>query len=260
MCFHDLFEGLKDELRWADTSKFYEARLRQPALAGHASPEAVVAALCDDPSNGIDEKNELTRALIEEHQRERGSLWSSMLLAAYYPMMCCLLRRLPKRILPQESLEQLVVQCFLESVLGFRVCKPELVCLRLRQATACRVFTALRKEQRFKQRHVAADLDELEEVASPFSFVEIDAELDGEEQLSGPKLAKALVAKAKLQVPPEDVEFALATTTHRGALKEFVASLEATNPEAAEEKFYTRQKRRRAQVLQQLEQVFSGMV
>jgi len=146
---------------------FEELRSREPALVPFSTPLDAIDA---DPIDGAArsperyaERDEVARSLIREQQRRPHPLFGAMLTLAYLPM----LRRLRRRILGDafagDDLDQMVLHAFLETVAAIDLeAHPDRTSLRLRQATARRVFSQLRARQQEPTCALPDQLDRVE--------------------------------------------------------------------------------------------------
>jgi hypothetical protein len=147
---------------------FEEARTRHAAFAAHTTLASVLGVLNDERPEAYPAKDALTRAILEESRANLGgidaartsSYWTTLLVAAFYPM----LRRLRSRIAPGEvgrdDLDQIVVEAFLATAksMPFRSNDTRLA-VRLKSRTRRKVFQHLRAERREAQERDGLALD-----------------------------------------------------------------------------------------------------
>ncbi len=118
-------------------AEFARGRASQPALAPFETPDALLTALSLSSSATAPERDALTLALVAEHQRKAHPVWSSILLAAYEPMLCGVW----KRALDKRDAQARLVLAFLEVIAKLDVDDPpSLVALHLRHAVERSVF------------------------------------------------------------------------------------------------------------------------
>lgn len=253
MSLSDVNSGLMSEVRTFANSEFFaEAKKQHPALAAHDTPEAVVTVLCaspveeDEEDQAAKEKEALLQVILQEHQREPMALWSSMLLAAGLPMLRKLRGRLPKSILPDDDLSQQVIFSFLEVVTEISPVADGHLFVRLRQATARKVFASLRREERRQQFCTGVELDDLAEMPTAETLVLADLDLDCADRV------KEVVRAAVRLLPTEDIAMIVATTVRGEQLRSYVARTNEGAPPATVERIYKRLWRRRMRLLQEL--------
>lgn len=127
----------------APAGLFADARRRHPALAPYPTLADVLAALADDRDQTYPERDAITQALLAEHRTSRHSLWSSVLVVAYLPMLHGLRRRLHSDFIPPDELNQIVLTAFLDAL---NEPYRDRVAMRLRQRTTRAVFATLRSD------------------------------------------------------------------------------------------------------------------
>ncbi len=164
--FRRLFKSLRAEVRAARHEPLFEdARRHQEALGQHLSVASVLGLLSDDGPERYAERDALTLALIAEQRRAPCSLWASVLLIAYFPMLSRLRHRIWGDALPGEDLDQLVVLCFLKAVEEYPLDRHlDRTALRLRQRTERLVFQRVRREQRSLERQTSTSPEVFEEL------------------------------------------------------------------------------------------------
>jgi hypothetical protein len=163
MSIRHLREAINSLARSATTKALFQnAKARHPALAGHETAEAVLAALADESEAGWAEREALTRALLAEAQARRDPFWAALLVSAYYPMLVRLCSRLRGRGFDVEDVNQLVVSTFLDVVRSFPLDRrQDRTSMHLSQMTRRKVFRALRRERAFR---VTMPLQSVEDV------------------------------------------------------------------------------------------------
>ena len=126
---------------------FAEARQRQETLGRYEATADVLKALSNDRSDAYAERESLTRALLVEHRKHESTLWSALLVVAYYPMLSCLRFRLINERLTSDDLDQLVLLAFLFVLdrIPFERVRDRLA-LRLRQRTTRRLFKIMPRQ------------------------------------------------------------------------------------------------------------------
>lgn len=241
-----LIERLRQEVLTSPQRTFEDARTRRPVLAPHSDVASVLRALADDRESTYPARDALTRALLTESCESGKTLWASMLLVAYYPMLSRLRRRLFSDSVPRDELDQTVVTAFLAALKEMSVHEYEdRVAMRLRQRTERHVFAVLRKER--EQQHSSADDEELvrhgEEAAQPRRHERTEEEMF--------ELSRLLERAAAEGFPASGLEVVAATVLGRVQLREYVERL-APGDEVERERMYQRLKRQRSRVLRRL--------
>jgi hypothetical protein len=136
---------------------FDAGRAKQRGIAAHADAASVLAMLDDEAEGTYPAREVLMKALIAEHRATRASVWASLLLGAFKPMLVRLRNRLVSDTVPGDELDQLVITAFLVSLTDVPL--TDRLPMRLRQRTERQVFAFLRKER--EQRHAGMSVSAL---------------------------------------------------------------------------------------------------
>lgn len=241
-----VIEQLRRHALAAPGRVFDDGRARQPTLAVHADVVSVLAALSDDREHTYPERDALTRALLAEHQASNESLWATVLLVAYYPMLSRLRHRLVSDAVPRNELDQVVVTAFLAALGELPVHEhADRVAMRLRQRTERQVFAFLRKER--EQQHPSTDVDEL----AMFGTESINARRLETTDEALFDLALLLERAAEEGIPQSGLEVVAATVLRRELLRSYVDRV-APGDDLERERMYQRLKRQRTRVLRRL--------
>ena len=269
MGFQRMKCALKHEVRSKKNKKLFEAaRKRQPALARHETVMAVLGVLADESPKRYDEKEALTRALVQEHQERPHPFWGSVLLLSYSPMLCRLRGRIYGDAFPSDELDQLVVASFLETA---DECPLERwrdrVCLRLRQATERRLFSKIREEQKIRDSFRLAESDDdleadqrLEEEGFSSAWPETrrTARL-----LPDPRETAALVAflvkHAGDAIEPGQLDLVIATLVRGERLSAYVKRVHPEMSGDEQRRTYQRIKRRHSRTLARLRKLLAHL-
>lgn len=145
--FRATFELLRREVAGLRAAKaFSEAKGRHEVLAGFDDIAAMLEVL-GRPESAIDQRDAITQALLKEQAKAKSTIWSSILMVAYHPMLSRLRHQLVCNELAKEDLDQLVLESFLcvtanYSPKGWQVAAP----VRLRYYTRRRVFDLLKRQ------------------------------------------------------------------------------------------------------------------
>ena len=234
----------------APQQAFQEGLLRQPALAGHPSVPAVLAAFDDERDETYPSRDALTRALLAQYQASTNSLWASLLLVAYYPMLSRLRLRLNDNPFPVDELDQVVVLAFLTTLAEFPLAEvTDRVPMRIRQGTQRQVFDRLRKERALLPMAMPEeDDDELEDSSRPPRPQQPLLSSEEEEMID---LSLLLRRAARTGFSWGGLEVVSATVLKREPLADYVDRL---CPEDALEhgRLYERLKRRRSRTMRHL--------
>lgn len=240
-----IIERVRKDALGAPQRIFEAGRARQSALASHHDVGSVLTALADDAEATYPARDALTRALLAERRESGQSLWASVLLVAYFPMLSRLRHRLVSDTVPGDELDQLVVTSFLAAVTELPIHEDtDRVAMRLRQRTERQVFACLRKER--EQRHSSADVDELADVnpeALPPSRSPSDEKLYD--------LALLLRHAVDAGLSQSGLDVIEATVIGRELLRSYVERI-APDDDLARERLYQRLKRQRSRALRRL--------
>ena len=239
-------ERLRRDVLSSPRRAFADARARQPALVGHEGVASVLEALADDKEHTYPDREALTRALVAEHLGTGDSLWGSVLLVAYFPMLSRLRNRLVPGNLQGDELDQVVVTAFLAALSELQAHeRTDRIAMRLRQRTERQVFAHLRKERG----ESAAVVDD-EELAMACLEARAEQRADSsEDELFD--LSLLLDRASKEGVSPGALEVVSATVLKSEPLREYT---ERVGPRGAaeHERTYQRLKRQRSRTLQRL--------
>jgi hypothetical protein len=176
-----------------------EARTSCPALAGYDTPAALVDAMRS--MLGPRERDQLVAALVEEHQRAPRTVWQSILLAVFEPMLVRLRKRLGQP--ENEDRDQEVLVAFLEATREVRA--GAYTTLALQWVTESKAFRAKKKERR-EQSHALYD----DETYSRPLAAEANTKLAADEvaraleKRGGEELLRAVLATEVEEVPLVD--------------------------------------------------------
>jgi hypothetical protein len=160
---------------------FAEARARRPELAPFASPLDAATTLAGAAGEG---RYALVAALVAEHAAGGSSLWSSILLAGFRPMLLRLRKRLgatagshARSAEAREELDARVLAAFLEALAAVSAKDAgRYASAALRRGTEKALRSVRRAERR--EEHEAS-FDELEHTApSPHAVTLADARTD----------------------------------------------------------------------------------
>ena len=239
-------ERLRTDVLGASQRRVFEAgRTRQPALAAHPDVASVLAALDDEAEGTYPERETLTRALVAEHRDSGASLWASMLLIAFAPMLVRLRNRLVTDTVPGDELDQLVVTGFLTALSDLPPSeRVDRVAMRLRQRTERHVFASLRKEH--DHRRPSVNVEELE-ASDPDAFGPRHASTH--ERLYDLALLLQRAVEEGLSLGGLDV--IEATVLRRELLRSYVDRV-APDDDLERERMYQRLKRQRSRALRRL--------
>ncbi|MCP4603957.1 MAG: hypothetical protein GY847_26115 [Proteobacteria bacterium] len=226
-----------------------QARKRHPVFRKYDSIEAMLAAMADESRRALGHKDILTRVLIAEYKRRSDSIWSSLLLVAYYPMLSRLRRRIYGKAISSDDLDQLVFSIFLQVLDRFSLQKKKRrTSLYLRQTTQKQVFKVVRDRQREKEEQ--RNLDELARMVGgldPFDDLR-----SSQIRLDTNETARLLIRLSEGLIPQDRVEVVIATFLHKENLRSYVARTKDRYPEEDLERVYQRLKHQRRKTIKQL--------
>ncbi len=242
--FRRMIERVRRETLAVASGSFREAAARRPAFRPYESLGSVLAALACETEEAYPERESLSRALIEELRMTGGSLWTSALLLAYYPMLSRLRHRLVTTTLSAEELDQVVVTAFLAAI-GEVPLHLDRLPMRLRQSTERQVFAFLRKER--EEGFPRCDATELDVRSSEH----MQRQHPGSQNDTFLDLALLLERAVAQGMPPRNLEAVEATVLRRELLRSYV---ERTGPDddAERERTYQRLKRQRSRAMKRL--------
>jgi len=209
-----------------------------------------------DENGSWDEKDALTRVLIREQQDAPDELWTALLLAAYFPMLRKLRRRVRGRPPFGVDLDQLTISCFLTTVEKFRLAHhTHHTCVRLRQGTARAYFKTLKAEKRYASLFSPIELHEnMVDVISAWSHLRPRKrrELDDDERLELVAMLRERVGNA---IAADKLELVIATVLLQEDLRTYAERTCRWTSPGAVTREYERLKRQRSRTLVQLRKV-----
>ena len=269
MSFRDLRPALlRDVLAGTHQRQFDTARGRHPALASHETVLSVLEVL-GEPRATYPEKEALVRALIEEYQRSKHTLWATALLIALSPMLCRLSAQLGCGALTQQDLDQVLVLSFLEAVAEYPLGGEQRhTFLFLRRATRRRLLTWLARERREQSLVSAKERDELQllerrlveqrrELAWPATEEQHSERLDTEAQNL---LAAFLVERLGHEIDAGSLQLVIATFVHGKRLRSLAGQDRAGVPRELHGRTYQRLKRRHSRTVRRVRMVLAGFL
>jgi hypothetical protein len=244
--FRTLIQRLEREAIATPPNALDVARTRRPVLAPYPTVEAILDALDDERDATYPLRDAMAHALLREYAETERSLWSSILLVAFYPMLSRLRHRLFSDRIPRDELDQMVVMGFLAAMkrvaaYGY----SERVSLRLRQRTWRQVFTALRLER--EQALCSADDEELAELEEESTETCPPDPTDGWRV----DLPELVVKAAEHGVSTCGMELVQKMALKGLRLREYVIRQEPKD-EVARERLYQRLKRRKSRAVRRL--------
>jgi DNA-directed RNA polymerase specialized sigma24 family protein len=262
MGLRHLKEAINSLARSTSTKALFQnAKARHPALAGHETAEAVLAALADESEAGWTEREALTRALLAEAQARRDPFWAALLVSAYYPMLVRLCGRLRGRGFDAEDLNQLVVSTFLDVVKSFPLDRrQDRTCMRLRQMTHRRVFRALRRERALR---VPIPLQSVEDIdpakLPPWPAPPSRRRGKGETQSTDGSEVVALLTSRASSVSQDKIDLVVATVVRGELLRLHVDRKFAHCDPVERGRIYQRLKRQRSRTFARLRPLFADL-
>ena len=278
MSLGSLKRSLKTSLSNPNSQEAFErAKLHLPVLAHHQTPFSVLAVLGDESSRRYPEKEALTRTLMAEYQRSRETLWSGMLLVAYYPVLKKLHKGLRSNVLCSGELEQLVVEQFLQLVADFPLDKVnDRTCMRLRQGTRRAVFQAVREVDAEHGFVESAGDDDLACLECRFIESLDDDGLPGLQTAPWPEpnrkgkpdtdpdelemMVTLLLKRARGTVPRRKLEVVIATYVHGEKLRSYVNRRHPRASDTERRRAYERMKRERTRTLDVLRGLLADLI
>ncbi len=233
---------------------FEEACARHEALGEHTTVMAVLGVLDRDDTNGYAARDAIVRAILHEYQRGvflggpgqlgvRPTYWTSVLLAAFYPMLSRLRFRIVSRLFDADDLDQLVIESFLDVAKKTSPTARSSVTRDLRCNTGRLVFNQVRDAER-EQR---ADDDLAEEAVGDPDFIIFSGprpsnDVNGDEV---EPLAELLVAHCGTTITSAELDLVVATALQGEGIRSYVGRLHPHANDAEREQIYQRLKRQR---------------
>jgi hypothetical protein len=142
--------------------RFNKAKERYTELSSFETPIAVIDTLNGKSKPKLKDRDKVVRVLIKENKRSPHSLWNSLLIVIFYPMLYTLRVKLSESFNTRKDLDQIVVSFFLEAVNGFSLGKyRSRTFMFVRQMVRRQVFDYLRNEKRENETVISTDLAKL---------------------------------------------------------------------------------------------------
>ncbi len=266
MTFGDLKIVLREDIA-RHPELFEAARARQLALAAHVTAAAVLGILHDELTKAHAEKDTLTLALLDEYRAglrgERlgpaASFSTTLLLAAFYPMLQRLRVAIIAEAADREDMDHLIVEAFLETAESLPLDGRARLPLRLRSRTRRAVFRRLRREQLGQRKlnslavEVAAD-----EHRDPFDRRDYSPKEANDPEEHG-SLAQLLVERVGSSVEQSKLDLVIATLIRGESLTCIIQQQHPDMPAADRERLYQRIKRQHSRTLARLKKLLHGM-
>ncbi len=253
MDFCNVNDALRRELSHAHSQEVYDrARRRTPILSDHCTPLSVLAVMHDE-NGSWGEKDALTRVLIREQQNAPNEVWTTLLIAAFIPMLRKLRRRVRGLRHLGVDLDELTISCFLSMVGNFDLTRhTHHTCVRLRQGTARAFFGLLTAELRYDTLLSPIDLHEGKvDTTAPWSHLRLRPRqaIDDDERLELMAMIRERISNV---VSTKRLEWVLSTALLPEDLRAYVARTCPEVSPAALEREYERLKRRRSRARAEL--------
>ncbi len=266
MTFGDLKVVLREDIA-RNPGLFEAARARRPALAEYVTATSVLGILHDELTEAHAEKDALTLALLEEYRAGlRGdnsgpaaSFSTTLLLAAFYPMLQRLRVAIIAEAADREDMDHLIVEAFLETAESLPLDGRTRLPLRLRSRTRRAVFRRLRTENLGQRKlsnlavEVAAD-----EHRAPFDRRDYSPKAadDPDERSS---LAQLLLERVGSSVEQRKLDLVIATLIKGESLTNIIQQQHPDMPAVDRERLYQRIKRQHSRTLARLKKLLHGM-
>jgi hypothetical protein len=256
---------------WAELAKYPDpfdaARSRQPAFRVHATVLSVLGALDDERSDDYGEREQLTRAILEEHQSSShradppriASFWTTLLLVAFYPMLVRTRFSITADAVEKDDLDQVVIEAFLSTATSLRIEGRHLLVLRLRNRTRRAVFAHVRGQRRDRRslsdlsaQH-AADKD-FESPARPARAVRTRSYEPDDDSLAG-----LLTMHVGGSIEQAQLDLVIATLVRGERLSAIVDRQHPDLSPADRARVYERVKRMHSRTLTRLQKLLRGI-
>ena len=259
----------RERMSGMNERRFEAARRRHPALAWHEGVHSVLAVLGDTSAARQGEQEALTRALVFEQQTGPYSLWATVLLVAFHPMLCRLLGPLAGSTPDGRDLDQMLVAAFLEAVAEFPLQeRGRRVVAHLRWATRNKAFSWLQREWREQSLLEPVDpegllLAEGERVGHSLGrrWSELVQSVPAPSVPSeGRRLELFLVLHLRGQLDKDSLELVLATFVRGERLRALADRRWPELPPTARRRAYERLKRRHSRAVRRMRQVLGGFL
>lgn len=123
-----------------------DARSTCELLSPFEDAEALIAAIRDRRKAHEQERDRLTRAVIDLHREGPSRFWSSVMVVAYYPLLRRIRSKLAGGQLTSDDLDQLVIIGFLTTLSTAKLELYRHISIGLDQRTRRYVYNALGRE------------------------------------------------------------------------------------------------------------------
>lgn len=240
-------------------ARFEEGRARQDALAAYPTATALVEAIERDRKRDYERSEPVAQALIDEHRRDRDTLWSSLLLLLCKPLLLNLRDEIAGQALPREEVDQLTLVSFAEAVSATAAApRAGQTFSQLRTLTrraVLRAVTAAQREQTQTELIEPERLRELvdgerrsdrrllEHAQARTRDDESPAQLEESAQIAALKKYGSALLKGDL------IDMLIHTVIRGGRLIDFVDAAHPTSSEEERRRHYAREKRRHARAV-----------
>jgi len=253
--FRQLFDPLRNKVCSTRAQAVYdEGRCRREGLIDLFTVPALLELLGESRMNDYVRKDLATRSLIAEYQRGGDSLWSSLLLVAYFPMLSRLRSRIWGNAMCQDDLDQLVIISFLGVCRSYDLDRYDTYTIvRLRQLTQKRVFKELRLVQ--GEQHDRRQLEQLARELGGLNPFKESKSPPSPPEVEG--MAEALFDLAVGWLPPHNIDLIIATILRREPLREYVVRVAPDEAKEHPERVYQRYKRRRTRAVKRIKGVLA---
>ena len=253
MTFGMMFKRMRRSLgRREAMAAWVRAAPDHPGLAEFGSLEDVLVLLGEPVATSLARREKLTRLALGLYRATRDTLWSTLLLVAFYPMLSRIRRGTYDERDDQPEVNQLAIAAFLEAIATVDPTAPPDECAQaLRRLTLAGLSARLRSDRWWRRRTqeltTAVETD-LAERAEPDD--DDDAETD-----RNPHEVAAFARRAGPRwLRNKDVELLLEPLNEPGSIRSRV--FEAHPDRAEAERAYQRVKKRRSRALGKLRVLF----
>jgi len=223
---------------------YERGRAATPWLEPFTTVESLLHMLEDTRAETYPLRDGLARALMALHRTATSGLWSSLLLAAYQPLVRRLRGRINPGVLSNDDVDSIVLSAFMEAITKLPLDVPqEYTAKRLKGRTERYVFDKLRKER--GQPVSTPGLDEL--MPEDSAFVEPD-ERAGDSWIVA---RRDLFHLAGDRIAHETMNLVIDTYEEPEALRQHIERMQIADA-AERERAYQRLKKQRTRALRRL--------
>ncbi len=235
--------------------EYKKAGKRHKLLERYPDIKSLLAVLENGKEYPLDYMNKLVRLMIEEYQSTRNSLWISLLILTYFPMLARLRGRIYPDGVEANDVDQLIAETFIEIVIGFPLNKyRDRAGLHLRQMTQRKVFGYLNREKRHREK-LDDFIEEAKSINDPRPINEKKKRRVTLNMGETKEMALILGYLAEGDLSEENLDLIIATVLRKESLKSYIYRTKTFYGDEEFSRIYQRIKRRKYRVRQRLQEL-----